>query len=174
QITTLIPMTDLYLNEETLEMKSGDTFQAAYAYEPLDATDRPMLWQSGNPTVATVDEKGLITARQAGNTAVTVQSPDKAKLNDTILITVTQNAGSLTLKPETLTIGVGETKRLHGVITPRNADNNLIWQTSDESVASLAPTRATCMLTANKPGACVITVTSPDGSLTSQCTVTVE
>ena len=170
----MIPMTDIYLNADSLILEAGETFQAVYGYEPLDATDRPMIWLSGNTTVATVDEKGLITAKQPGNTAVTVQSPDKKKLNDTILITVNQNAGTLTLKPETLTIAAGETKRLHGLITPRNADNNLTWESSDPAVASLAPNRATCMLTANKPGTCLITVTSPDGRLSSQCTVTVE
>ncbi|MBQ2700636.1 MAG: Ig domain-containing protein [Clostridia bacterium] len=170
----LIPMTDITLNADSLVMTAGETFQASYTFEPADATDRPMIWQSGNPAVATVDAAGLITAHAAGNTAVTVQSPDKKNLNDTILITVNQSAGTLTLKPETLTLKTGETKRLHGLITPRNADNNLRWETSDAAVASINPTRATCMLTANKPGVCVITVTSPDGSLTSQCTVTVE
>ena len=169
-----IPMTAISLNTDSLLMKAGETFQAAYTFEPMEATDRPMIWHSGNPAVATVDENGLITAHKAGNTAISVQNPEKKKLSDTILITVEQNAGTLTLKPDALTIGVGETKRLHGIITPRNADNNLIWTVSDVSVASLAPNRATCMLTAKAPGSCVVTITSPDGSLTSQCLVTVE
>ena len=173
-VTVRIPMTAVSLNADSLQLKAGETFQAHYTFEPTDATDLPMIWQSGNLTVATVDDKGLITAVSPGNTAVSVRNPEKKRVTDTILITVEQNAGTLTLKPEALTVAVGETKRLHGLITPRNADNDLRWTISDESVATIAPNRGTCKLTAKAPGTCVVTVTSPDGSLTSQCAVTVE
>lgn len=173
-VTVRIPMTAVSLNADSLQLKAGETFQAHYTFEPADATDLPMIWQSGNLTVATVDGKGLITAVSPGNTAVSVRNPEKKRVTDTILITVEQNAGTLTLKPEALTVAVGETKRLHGLITPRNADNDLQWTISDESVATIAPNRGTCKLTAKAPGTCVVTVTSPDGTLTSQCAVTVE
>jgi len=173
-VTVRIPMKSVSLNGDSLVMKAGETFQARYTFEPVDATDLAMIWHSGNTAVATVDENGLITALKPGNTAVSVRNPEKKRVTDTILITVEQNAGTLTLKPDALTLAVGETKRLHGIITPRNADNNLQWHCSDESVATLAPNRGTCKITAQGKGTCVVTVTSPDGSLTSQCAVTVE
>lgn len=45
----------------------GETRQLVATIAPLDATDRAVTWESSDPSVATVDAAGLVTARAAGD-----------------------------------------------------------------------------------------------------------
>lgn len=173
-LDTFVPMTHLSFAADRITLSPGETYQADYLFEPEDATDRAMIWRSGNEAVATVDGSGLITAGQAGHTAVSVQSPDKKSLNAALLVTVTQGIGSLSLMEEALTLAPGESQRLHAVITPRNAQGDLIWFSSDEQVAAVSAARSTARLTAQGTGSCVVTVATADGLLSAQASVTVK
>ena len=78
---------------------------------------------------------------------------------------------SVSLSPATTTISVGVLKQLTATIIPSNSTNtNLIWSSSDASVASVD---AYGVITAQKCGTATITVTTQDGSKTATCVVTV-
>jgi uncharacterized protein YjdB len=44
----------------------GETRQLTATVSPLDATDRAVTWESTDPTVASVDANGVVTARSRG------------------------------------------------------------------------------------------------------------
>ena len=44
----------------------GGTTQLVAAVTPLDAADRALTWESTDPSIATVDAQGLVTAHAAG------------------------------------------------------------------------------------------------------------
>jgi uncharacterized protein YjdB len=44
----------------------GETKQLVASISPANATDRALTWESTDPTVASVDGTGLVTARSAG------------------------------------------------------------------------------------------------------------
>ena len=44
----------------------GGTTQLMAAVAPLDASDRAVTWESTDPSIATVDAQGLVTAHAAG------------------------------------------------------------------------------------------------------------
>lgn len=77
---------------------------------------------------------------------------------------------SVSVKPSSLSLKVGETAQLTATVTPVNADNdNVNWSSSDNSVATVADG----LVTAVKEGSATITVTTIDGGKTATCTVTV-
>lgn len=76
----------------------------------------------------------------------------------------------VSLKPNTLSLKVGEAETLTAVVIPANADNKTVsWSTSDQSVATVADG----LVTAVKEGSATITVTTIDGDKTATCAVTV-
>lgn len=56
------------------------------AIAPLDANDQSLTWESSNPAVATVDNKGNITAKSAGVTTITATSANGKSSSSTITI----------------------------------------------------------------------------------------
>lgn len=59
----LAPLTALALNEASLDIVAGSSFQLEPVYTPKDAT-HPLTWSSSNEEVATVDNKGLVTIKE--------------------------------------------------------------------------------------------------------------
>ena len=54
----------------------GDTFTITASVSPQNATDQTITYSSHDPAIATVSDKGVVTAVGAGTTWITAKSPD--------------------------------------------------------------------------------------------------
>ena len=80
------------------------------------------------------------------------------------------NVTELILNKSSLTIEVGSTKTLTITISPSNAtDKRVSWSSNDTSVASVK----NGVVTGNRAGTAIITVTTVDGGFSKTCTITV-
>ncbi len=79
------------------EVETGSTFQITPIFTPADATNQKVTYQSSDPSVATVDEKGVVTAVKKGTVTIICQS-DEGKIVVYCNVTVIEGV-SLTLKP---------------------------------------------------------------------------
>lgn len=71
---------DLQISAEDLTLLKGEEKQLRVGVLPWTVTDRSLTWTSSNPSVATVDENGLVTALANGETTIKVFSNlDSAK-----------------------------------------------------------------------------------------------
>ncbi len=70
---------------EQVTIEVGDTYQIAVAVLPDDA-DFVALWSSSNPSVASVDEKGLVVANAIGTCKVTVDADGKTATCDITVV----------------------------------------------------------------------------------------
>lgn len=70
-----------------------------------------------------------------------------------------------------ITLRVGESATLSAILTPSNATDKRVQWSCDNDNASIS---SNGVVTANKQGQSVVTVTTNDGGFTSQCTVTIE
>lgn len=77
--------------EATAEVEVGKTYQINASVN-ADATDKTILFESADKTIATVDENGLVTGVKAGTTTITVISNDDEK---TVAITVKAGAATI-------------------------------------------------------------------------------
>lgn len=79
-------------------------------------------------------------------------------------------ASSVSLKPETGTLTVGETLTLEATVSPQNATNkNVTWKSGNEAVATVKDG----VVTAVSAGEATITVTTEDGNFTATCEILV-
>ncbi|MDR1043339.1 MAG: Ig-like domain-containing protein, partial [Clostridiales Family XIII bacterium] len=74
--------------DETMATFVGATKTLAATLTPADPFDPNVTWTSSDPSVATVDEDGKVTALKAGETTITVTTVDGG-LTDTCIVTVT-------------------------------------------------------------------------------------
>lgn len=140
---------------------------------PDDATDKSVTWSSDKPEVATVDDKGVVTALTEGEAKITVTTTDGRK-TATCTVTITSDWTSVTgveLNESTIAIVIDETKTLVATITPDDAtDKSVLWSSSQPEVASVDKNGK---VTGLKEGKAVITATTTDKGKTATCTVTV-
>ncbi len=96
--TKFIPVEDMWLtNGETATIVAGGSLMLRTATEPARPTVQRKTWTSSNTDVATVDNFGVVTARSAGTTTITVTLTDRdgSQFTDTIEITVLASGGTL-------------------------------------------------------------------------------
>ena len=134
-------------------------------------------WISSNPSVATVNEKGIVTGLKIGHTTITA-SIDNNQIATTCIVEVldannenlTIAVSEVSLNKNSLTIEAGSTEQLLGKLKPTNATNKVLtWTSSDTSVATVS---STGVVTAKKAGTATITVKTSNGK-TATCKVTV-
>lgn len=65
---------DLSLSHSGISLYQHQTFQLQYSLDPQEDLADTLYWTSSDPSVATVDANGLVTASGAGSTTITLQS----------------------------------------------------------------------------------------------------
>lgn len=155
----------------TLEVGQAETLQATIKPELLDEKTTTITWSTSNNAVASVSDKGLVTALKEGTATVKVTvTSGRFTKEDTCLVTVVQPVSSVTLDKTNASLKVGDNVKLTPTVLPNNATNKAVtWATSDANVATVNDG----LVRAIKSGSAIITVTTVDGNKTSSCTVTV-
>ena len=152
----------------TLSLEVGKSKTLTPTVVPSDAT-YTLSWSSSNTSVATVSQSGLVTAKAAGATIITVRT-DNGKSDD-CLVTVTQSAvspTSVSVTPTSLSLEVNQTANLTATVYPSNATTSLTWSSSNTNVAKVSSGKVTAV----GAGSCVITVKTSNGK-SATCNVTV-
>ncbi len=115
-----------------------------------------MAWTSSEPTVATVSEKGIVTALAPGNTVITVKSAD-GSYTDYINVLVVENADDYRLA---IDLKIGETARLTADDFTNTA--NITWAPMDSSIANVTTKGK---VTALSKGLVLISAKDADGNI---------
>ena len=64
------------VNRDYVLLKPGETFLLKAAIFPQNASDKTLAYSSGDPAIATVSNKGLITAKSYGSTNIIIKNVD--------------------------------------------------------------------------------------------------
>lgn len=175
---TVIPryVTAIKQNGETeLSLTAGEAAALSVTLIPEDATDTGVTWTSSDESIASVDGNGRVTAHGAGTAVITAAangSKEPCAVQWTLTITPPAvPVESLSVTPETLTLEAGGTALLSAEILPKNATNQGVTWSSDNT--GVAAVDGGGKVTAAAPGSAVITATTNDGGYTAECRVTV-
>ena len=164
-----IEVTSVSLDRTTLSMEIGQTTMLVATVSPADATDKTVKWTSSSPSVASVDDNGVVSALQEGSTAITASAGGKSAV---CLVTVAKKVvpvSSVTLDRTSVTLEIGASTTLVATVSPADAtDKTVSWTNSDDSVISLD---GNGKITALKEG--TATVTAIAGDKSASCAVTV-
>ena len=88
RITVLQQVTSILLDRSSLSLDSADNYQlSAYIY-PSTASNKNVVWESSDPSVATIDDNGMVTALKKGTTKITVKATDGSNVTDSCTVTV--------------------------------------------------------------------------------------
>ena len=147
----------------------GRTHQLTAALTPEDAvTGTALRWVSSEPTVAMVDENGLVSALGVGTALIRVYSGNGCSA--TCRVTVDVPAEKITFAPDTLQIDYGDTWQMTATLEPADTtDVPLTWTSSDERVVTVDENG---LIQAVGTGEALITAKTANGLIAS-CTVTV-
>lgn len=131
------------LNKSSLTLKEGETFQLVATLIPENATPKTIEWISSIPSVATVDEKGLVTAvRNGGPTEIwaVIGRGSGHDINAKCEVTVTGDAPSvesITVTPATVNIKATEEAILTATVTPAGTGVEIKWVSDNTSIAKV-------------------------------------
>lgn len=117
-------------------------------------------WMSSNPEVATVSDKGLVTAQAAGTTTITAMVSNGQALRCSV--TVTSDIGKVTLnKSDLLLRTVGTQERLTATVAVEGGGSvPITWVSSNPGVVTVD---ADGVVTAVADGEAKVTALSPAG-----------
>ena len=169
--------TGVHVSTDALELKEEEGAQVSAAIAPYYAKGE-LIFASEDETIATVDDKGNVTAVKAGETKIKVSVKDSdvyaeiaVKVNGEPV--VEKPITGVSVKADKSELKVGETAKLTAVITPEDTTDSkdLKYESSDKAVAEVSDAG---VVTAKAAGKAVITVSSaarPDVKATVEINV---
>ena len=124
-LTVTQPVTSVTLNKNTLELYTGGSENLTATVAPDNATNKTVTWSSSDETVATVDNKGNVTAVKAGTATITVKTADGGK-TATCTVTVTDKTYTISADTTALDFGsayTGYAQPASKTVTVKNTGN---------------------------------------------------
>ncbi|MBO7585109.1 MAG: Ig-like domain-containing protein [Bacteroidales bacterium] len=162
-----IPVTEISLDKDKLEMTEGDTETLTATVKPDDATDKTVTWSSSDENIATVVD-GKVTAVKEGTVTIAAKAGDKTATCAVVVNKKVIPVTKVTLDRTSLSLAPGETAELKATVEPDDAtDKTVTWTSSDEAIATVVDG----VVTAVTEGDVVITATAGDESATCDVTV---
>lgn len=132
---------------------------------PANADDKRVTYKSSDTSVATVNSKGLITAKKIGYTTITIASND-GNVKTTVKVTVGDTATSIKIPSARFITTVNSKAKLNPTIYYKKYSNNKLgkdafWKSSNNKVATVD---SKGNVTAISNGWCYVQATAKDGS----------
>ena len=169
----VVAVTSVSLNKSSLTLYVGSSETLTATITPSDADNKNVTWSSTEPSAASVDGNGTVTALKEGTTTIKVVTEDGAKTAECTVTVKKIAVTGVTVSPKSLILATADAaKNLTATISPSNATyKNIAWSSSDETVATVDKNGKVTPL---KEGTATITATSEDDSTRKgTCSVTV-
>lgn len=148
------------------ELLVGTTHQLSTTVLP-SSSKAPINWESDNENVASVDDRGKITAVGQGKCNITATLP--GGLKSSVEVKCVIPAESLHLDKEIRNVYQGKEFTLKATVLPQESEQKILWKSSDPSVASV---NSKGKVTGKSFGSAVITAETKGGFIAA-CRVNV-
>lgn len=160
----------LLLDRTHVEFTSfSQSCQLSVQVQPEKASATDILWQSSDPSVAAVDENGLVTP--VGNGEALVSAVADSGIGAANCRVVVSAVSSVGLNVHSAALELGQSLQLICVTEPESGTGALLhWSSSNPAIVSVD---SGGLVTAISVGEADITVSSQDGTLTDTCRVIV-
>lgn len=156
----------LNITNKTLDVK--DSVKLTASFLPADA-EGTVTWSVEDPTIATVDDSGKVTAVAPGITTVTASLKDKTDATATCEVTVSGLVMEETLE---VTVGKSESLKLYRYGEANTNTQSVTWVSSAPSTAGVSGTNGSASISGYYEGTAKITASV--GKYSAICTVTVK
>ena len=161
EINVNVPPVEVNIQESSLNLKRGQSYQLNYtAYSPT-GVDVAFKWESVDPKIASVNQKGVITALREGVISITLNS-SYYNGGDMVLVTVTNPVSALKMNKTSANMTKGSYLQLSASVSPSDASNKgLTWISSNKNILTVS---SSGKVYAKGFGTATITAQAKDGS----------
>lgn len=188
KIESIVNTTGIKLINKLIEIKYGETIKINATVEPLNATNKNVLWENSNPKLIEIDNEGnikvlknedgesIITARTVeGNYKDSLKvivkkinnNPNNNPTNNNIKVT------GINIDKESIVLKYNEQKRITATVTPSNATNkDIIWTSNNTNLVTV-DNQGKINAKSGKIGIATITAKTSDGGYTKNIEVKV-
>jgi len=170
-VLVIQPVKKLTITGASKSVAAGDALQLNAVATPDNATIQDVTWSSRNPSIATVDDDGLVYGVKKGTVTIEATAVDGSKVKGVYQVNVTQKVTSIELKETSVVVSTGRTTQIHATLWPKEAnDRSATWISSDETIATVR----NGVVTGRKAGFCTVACISnsnPDVSETVEVQV---
>lgn len=167
------PVTGITLNATTVESSMAiGQYQLVATILPLgEGVNRNVLWSSSDPSIATVDDNGLVRYVKPGYCTIIAQTEDGSYLATcNFIINIPVETIKLDYTDEIMSIG--GSLRITAEVLPVTASNRtVVWESSNTNVCMVD---SNGLVTAVGTGSCTILCKSLDGGVTAMCNIYVK
>lgn len=127
------------ISQKSLSLIIGAGYTLTAEVKPWNSKDKTITWESSNPEVATVSATGTVMAVAEGEADIKASAGNvSAVCHVTVSVLVIPLEG-LSVELPSRSLGVGEVMSIALTLTPENTTETAVWESSDESVATVAP-----------------------------------
>ena len=110
----IVNVTGVTLNSNAETLTEGGTFQLMPTITPVNATNQNVSWSSSNPSIASVNSSGFVTANTAGSATIIVTTSDGNKTASCAITVTSTYRASGTTGPLTWTLDYNGTLTISG------------------------------------------------------------
>ena len=163
---------ELHFDKDEIILKVGDEYHVQAIILPENTTNKLLEWSSDAPNIVSVGIDGRVLARKPGVAKISAKTLDGSNLMTALEVTVLPTlAEFLSINPTVWSGEEGGEFTIVATVLPDNTDDkNVTFVSSDTTVATVDANGNVKVL---KEGACIITVSTVDGSnLSAECVIT--
>lgn len=132
-----IPVESVTLDYTEAYVHVGDTLHLHAVVMPDDATNKTITWRCSDEHVATVDQSGCVKAITSGAVRIMASTEDNQEAICWLYVSIP--ATNVTIIDENIEIVKGHSVTLSLTTEPKEAlaNNKVIWESSDTTIASV-------------------------------------
>lgn len=164
-----IKVAKISLKADTKNLAAGKKTVVSAAVSPVHSADKSLIWTSSNPNYASVNAKGVVTAKKAGagkRVTITATAADGSGAHGSIKLRIYRNAvKKITIKAPAATVKAGKTLKLKSSVTPvKKSYRKLRWISGNTRYATVNSKGVVKAKKAGKGKRVKITAQAMDGS----------
>ena len=170
KVTVIRVVEEITLSFDKEYLWNGETGSISVNLIPADPTDESVTFTSEDEAIATVDEKGVVTATGAGEVKITVATTD-GRASAEVEVEIRQQVEGIELTETEKTVSVDDVFDLTATILPADVYNKGIeWKSSDDTVLTVEDGKVTALKTGE---ATITAVSAENGEIKAECKITV-
>ena len=163
QVTVMAPATSVTVNKTSVTVNKGKKVTITANVAPSKHTDL-LTWKSSNPSIATVDQNGVITGKAAGSCRVTVTTTSGKMATCTVTVkfpATSVKINTVSASSKTIYVVKGKSYTLSATMGPAKTTDRVTWSSNKKSVATV--NASTGKVIAKKKGTATITCKTTSG-----------
>ena len=170
-LTVIQGVTKIALSPDRTGLLMGETARVEAAVSPKNAADPSLVWKTDDPSVAVVDQNGVVTPVGAGVVTVTASARNGVSASVTLRVFLHGAPESVSIGEGTVYLNVGEQTSFAASVLPEDAEKTVDWISSNSKIVSVDEDGR---VTANSYGSATISaVSAVDASVSASRSVVV-